>query len=127
MVAVALLDGELLPAQYEPERIAANDVQALLKKIRVRPDDELSGRFPDQMPCRIEIHLRGGTSVAREKRDYLGFHSRPMDWDDVRAKYDRLAEAAATEDLRREIADVVGDLEQRPVRDLTSLLRRATR
>ncbi|NIR44250.1 MAG: MmgE/PrpD family protein [Gemmatimonadetes bacterium] len=123
MVAVALLDGELLPAQYEPERITASDVQGLLNKIKVRPVDELSGRFPDQMPCRVEIHFRDGTNVSREKRDYLGFHSRPMDWDDVRAKYDRLAETATTEDLRGEIASVVAELEERPVRDLTSLLR----
>src|SRR5206468_1957936 len=35
MIAAALCDGELLPAQYTPERIAAKDVQDLLRRVTV--------------------------------------------------------------------------------------------
>ena len=37
MVAVALCDGKLLPAQYAPQRILAPDVQSLLRSVAVRP------------------------------------------------------------------------------------------
>src|SRR6266852_6602037 len=42
MVAVALLDGEVTPAQYSPERIVREDVQILLSKVNGRPDDAMS-------------------------------------------------------------------------------------
>jgi len=34
LLAVALLDGDVMPAQFQPERIARADVQTLLKKVR---------------------------------------------------------------------------------------------
>ena len=55
MCAAALLDGQVLPEQYEPERIAGRDVQALLRKKRVYPSNEFSKRFPAEIPVRITI------------------------------------------------------------------------
>ncbi|HYX50372.1 MAG TPA: MmgE/PrpD family protein, partial [Ktedonobacteraceae bacterium] len=57
MVAVALLDGDVSPAQYVPERIVREDVQTLLQKVTVQPDESFSKRFPAEMPCRIHITL----------------------------------------------------------------------
>ena len=36
LLAVALLDGQVLPEQFRPERIAAPDVQELLRRVEVR-------------------------------------------------------------------------------------------
>jgi len=121
MLAVALLDGEVLPAQYEPERIAAADVQELLRHVEIRPDCELSARFPTEHCARLRMRLRDGRMLEREKRDYEGFHTRPMGWDAVTAKLDRLApdlEAA----LRTQICDAVANLEQLQLVDLIQLL-----
>ena len=54
MLAVALLDGEVYPAQYEARRIAREDVQSLLRRVEVRPADDLSARFRRKYPpgCR---------------------------------------------------------------------------
>ncbi len=124
MVAVALLDGQVLPAQYEPERIVRPDVQTLLRKVVVRPREEFSRRFPGEMPCRIEIHMQNGSVHEIQKRDYEGFHTRPMRWETVAAKFDGLAAPHTDEDLRSEIREVVGDLGGRSVSELTSLLAR---
>src|ERR1700722_13628138 len=40
LLAVALLDGDVMPAQFQPDRIARADVQNLLKKVSVRPNHE---------------------------------------------------------------------------------------
>ncbi|MGH7572850.1 MAG: MmgE/PrpD family protein, partial [Gemmatimonadota bacterium] len=124
MVAVALLDGQVLPAQYEPERIVRDDVQALLRKVVVRPREEYSRRFPDEMPCRVQIHMQDGTVHETEKRDYEGFHTRPMRWETVAAKFDGLATSHADESLRAEIREAVRDLDERPVSQLTAILAR---
>src|SRR5579872_5687237 len=67
MVAVALLDGDVSPAQYLPERIVRADVQNLLRRVSIQPDETLSQRFPAAMPCRIEINLKDGRALRIEK------------------------------------------------------------
>jgi len=49
-------------------------VQTLLRRVRVRPADDLSARFPREMPCRLQIHLKDGTTYSIEKRDYEGHY-----------------------------------------------------
>ena len=46
ILAVALIDSQVMPPQYQPERIALSDVQALLQRITVRPAEDLSRRVP---------------------------------------------------------------------------------
>jgi 2-methylcitrate dehydratase len=125
MVAVALLDGQVLPAQYEPERIVREDVQSLLRRVVIRPRADFSSRFPSEMPSRVAIHMRGGTVHEIEKRDYEGFHTRPMRWETVAAKFDGLAAPWADETLRAEIREAVRALGDRPVAELMALLARA--
>src|SRR2546426_7037747 len=122
IVAVALLDGTVMPEQYRPERIAREDVQRLLRKVVVTPRPEFSARFPNESPCRFHVHLRGGRVVATEKRDYEGFHTRPMSWEAVTRKFDTLAAPYAAAALRKRIATTVRDLENRTVADLMKLL-----
>jgi 2-methylcitrate dehydratase len=124
MVAVALLDGEVTPAQYRPERIAASDVQDLLRRVHVRPDPELSRRFPDEMPCRVRVRLTEGPVLGAERSDYQGFVTRPMSFERVTAKFDALCEPHASPELRREIVEAVRHLEVSEVVELTGLLRR---
>ncbi len=125
MVAAALLDGQVTPEQYRPERILRPDVQALLRKVEIRPAADLSARFPAEMPCRIAVRLAGGRTLTREKRDYEGFLTRPMTWEVLVRKFDALAGPAADAALRREIVATVDGLETMRVRDLTRLLAAA--
>jgi 2-methylcitrate dehydratase len=125
LLAVALLDGQVLPEQYAPERIAAADVQALLRRVEVRPADDLTARFPAEHACRLRIVLDDGAVLAAEKSDYEGFLTRPMSWARAREKFDGLAEGAAEPELVAEIADTVAALDELDARDLAALLARA--
>jgi 2-methylcitrate dehydratase len=122
MVAVALLDGQVMPEQYLPERIVRPDVQQLLRRVIVRPSDELSRRFPAEMPCRLTVHLRDGRVLVKEKTDYEGFRGRPMDWSTVVVKFERLAQAYVDRGLLGEIEAAVENLDGIQVRELTRLL-----
>ena len=46
LLAVALLDGSVQPAQLAPERIGKPDAQMLLRKVKVRPDESFTARYP---------------------------------------------------------------------------------
>ncbi len=124
LLAVAVLDGEVGPRQYAPERIGADDAQRLLAKVEVRPSTELSRRFPGEMPARISVTLRDGTVLRRQQSDYEGFVTRPMSWESVARKLESLAGSRADARLRAAIVDAVDRLEAIDVRELTGLLAR---
>jgi 2-methylcitrate dehydratase len=122
MVSAAALDGEVLPPQYEPERILKDDIQSLLRRVTVVPDSGFSRRFPDEHACRLTVTLKDGRTVTREKSDYEGFHTRPMSWAKVEEKFHRLAEYGVDVFRREEIVKAVRHLDDISVKDLMALL-----
>ncbi|NBB99619.1 MAG: MmgE/PrpD family protein [Bacteroidetes bacterium] len=123
MTAVALLDDQVLPAQYAQDRIESDDVQSLLRKVTVTENPAYSARFPDHMMSDLRIHV-GGDVYETQKEAYEGFHTRPMTWDTVSEKFTRLAEPFTDAALRTALISAVDDLESIPASDLFSLLRR---
>jgi 2-methylcitrate dehydratase len=122
LVAVALLDDQVLPGQYLPERIHRSDVQSLLRKVVIRPRDDFSRRFPGEMPCSITITLDNGQTFTKEKRDYEGFLTRPMRWDTVVTKFEGLSQAHLSSQHQNEIEAAVKNLDEIHVSDLMGLL-----
>jgi 2-methylcitrate dehydratase len=125
LLAVALLDGQVLPEQFAPERIVRSDVQQLLQRVEVRPAADLSARFPAEHACRLRLRLSDGTTLAAEKHDYDGFVTRPMSWERAREKFERLATGPVEPGPAAELADAVQALDELDTRDLTTLLARA--
>ena len=126
MLAVVLLDGQLNPEQYEPSRIVADDVQALMKKVEITPSDEFSDRFPDHMPAELEVTLNDGSVFTASQDSYLGFHDNPLDWENARKKFDALVTPLTGEELREEIATIIHELDTRQVSDLTAALTKVS-
>jgi 2-methylcitrate dehydratase len=122
MLAVALIDGEVQPEQYAPERIAAADVQQLLRKVTITPESALSARFPQRLPAELEVELEDGTIFSAQREDYHGFHTNPLDWTAARAKFDRVTHAFISAAERDAIANVIATLDERPITALTRLL-----
>lgn len=122
MVSAAALDGQVMPEQYEPERIARGDIQSLLRRVTVVPDPGLSRRFPEEHACRLTVALKDGRTLIKEKYDYEGFHTRPMSWAKAEEKFHLLAEGALDTFRRQEIADAVRRLDAISIRDLLALL-----
>ncbi len=126
MVATAITDGQMMPEQYLPDRIHRQIVQVLLRNVVVRPSDVYSGRFPDEMPCRVTIHLRDGRVLMQEGRDYEGFHTHPFTWETALAKFNKLSEPYAPASLRSDISDVVAHLEDSEISELMACLAQVT-
>jgi 2-methylcitrate dehydratase len=124
LLAVALLDGDVMPAQFEPDRIMRADVQQLLKKVSVRPDQEFTDQYPAKMPAKIIVRLQDGKVIEHEVQDFPGLASRPFTWEESVEKFDRLAAGHADEGTCREIKDAVHSLESIQVADLMALLGR---
>jgi 2-methylcitrate dehydratase len=122
MVAVAILDGQVMPEQYREQRIRSQDVQTLLRKISVVQLNEYSKRFPAEMPCRITVSLLNGNVLTKEMSDYEGFHTHPMTWETALKKFDYLCRDKTDSSLLAEIVQAVESLEAIRIRELTRLL-----
>lgn len=122
MVSAALLDGQVMPDQYKPDRIERHDIQSLLKKVKVTPREDFSNRFPDEMPVRLAVRLNDGTEHTIEKSDYEGFTSRPMSWETVTAKFNLLAGPYMEREHRERLIKTVFSLEDHTIEDLVKQL-----
>jgi len=122
LLAVALLDGDVMPAQFAPDRIIKSDVQGLLKKVSVRPNREFTEVYPAKMPAKITVRMQDGQVIEHEVADYPGLASDPFTWEESVAKFDRLVAGRVDDVLAREIKDAVLSLENIQARDLTKLL-----
>lgn len=122
VVAVAVLDGDVMPAQYESGRILREDVQNLLRRVSVTANPAYSQRFPDEMPCQVRVTLSDGRTLTKEGRDYPGFVSQPMSWELATQKFKRLAAPYATDAEGKAITNAVADMDNTRVRDLMRLL-----
>ncbi|KAA2242655.1 MmgE/PrpD family protein [Chitinophaga agrisoli] len=135
LAAVLLLDGEIYPSQFEPDRINRPDVQQLLQKVEVRTGlpvhkpmklvetiDPYTARYPEKMRSKVEITFEDGRQIVQEQEDYPGFYTRPMDWQQVVKKFHKLTADAISEKRRQQVLAVVQDLENREMTDLLQLV-----
>src|SRR6202050_1405480 len=122
LLAVALLDGNVMPAQFNPERIIKPDVQNLLKKVSVRPNQEFTEVYPKKMPAKIIVRLQDGKVIEHEVQDYPGLASHPFTWEDAVQKFDALVAGRVDKGLSGEIKDAARSVENIQVRDLMKLL-----
>ena len=123
LVAVALLDHTVMPAQFAPPRLERADVQSLLCRVVVRPLAEFSARFPEEMPSRVTVMLTDGRVVTRAVSDYPGFRTRPQSWEDAESKFTALAESHCSHGVRADIVAAVRELDHITVAELADSLR----
>jgi 2-methylcitrate dehydratase len=122
LIAAALLDDQLGPAQLEEARIQAPDAQALLKRVEICPDEHFSARYPQELSARVSIRTRDQRVYVREQNGYEGGLTNPLSWERTVEKFHWLAEAFADEELRSRVIATVGLLDMLELSALTSLL-----
>ena len=122
LLAVAMLDGEVLPEQLLAERIRRPDVQLLLDKVDVETGYVYTGPYPEKMPARVSLQLKDGRILQARKDDYKGFYTRPLSWDEVIDKFHLLGRNTMDTATRNEMIRVVRGLENEEVSTLVSLL-----
>lgn len=122
MMAAVLIDGDVLPAQYLPERIRKADIQNLLQKVHVAEKKEYSDRFPKEVACDITILFKDGTKLTTEKKDYEGFYSRPASSEMSIRKFTKLSKEFTDDKLRKEIIEMIKNIEHHDVNELMELL-----
>jgi aconitate decarboxylase len=90
-VAVALLDGQVLPEQFTPARIDSDDVWELIDRTHVRLADEFADLPPEQQfAARVTLTLRDGTQHGLLVGQPKGGPANPLSNTGIIAKYRKL-------------------------------------
>ena len=95
LVSVALLDGEVTPAQFTPERIADPAVAALMQRVDVREDEAMTKAFPGTQAARIEASA-GGQRFDVLVPSSKGHEKNPASDEEIEQKFHMLARGVTT-------------------------------
>jgi 2-methylcitrate dehydratase len=90
--AVALADGTVTEAQFEPARFTDPALLELVGKIKIHRDSALSARYPAGIPNRLTVTLADGRQLVREVEFPRGHARNPMSDAEVEAKFRALVE-----------------------------------
>jgi 2-methylcitrate dehydratase len=124
LVAVALLDGELTPRQFEHERWLDPAVQALMDRTTFRADRELNRYLPQSFPAGLKITLRSGEQHEVEVPYAPGHHYAGMTEDVVAEKFRTYASGRLSLDAVAQATEFAFSLErQASLEPLMALLR----
>lgn len=123
MLAVSLIDEEMMNRQYEEERINSQDVQNLLEKVEVHENEELSKRFEsgDEMPAKLTIETQENTHTV-EKERFSGHPTDSMSWSEIENKFRETAGTRYDEERVQRIVETVKNIESYRTNDLIELL-----
>ncbi len=114
IVAAVLTDGHFSDAIFAPERIADPALHALMDRIAVEEDPELTRQFPAKVPCRIEVTTRRGERKNAVIEFPRGHHRNPMSDAEVEAKFSALAGRFLPAARARALLRLLWDLDRQP-------------
>ena len=132
-VAVTLLDGTALAAQFSPARIDADDVWGLIEKTTPRREPKFDERYEDGYNTRLEVTLRDGATRTAFVENPRGGLASPLTNAEVVEKFHALADplvgAERAELIERAVLgleslerlDVLTDLLAAPARPLFAI------
>jgi 2-methylcitrate dehydratase len=85
--AVALADGDVTLAQFEPQRFTDAALLDLVARVQVHRDKALSARYPRGIPNRVTVTLKDGRRLVREVEFPRGHAENPMTDAEVENKF----------------------------------------
>ena len=110
-VVRALIDGDICLESYSAERIGDPKALALMQRVVVQEDPQLTALFPRHLANRVSVTLVDGTSFSSEVISGPGSVETPMTGADFSAKFRRMAAAHISSQSQEQVLAFVSDLE----------------
>ncbi len=90
--AVALADGDVTLAQFDPKRFTDPALLELMAKIKLHRDASCNARYPQGIPNRLTVTLTNGRKLVKEVEFPRGHARNPMTDGEVEQKFRTLVE-----------------------------------
>lgn len=123
MVGMALLQGDLDNGSYSEENLRSRANLAFIKKLKVVEDPKLTAAYPQSMPNRITVKVKGGGEFSAQVDVPRGHPRNPMTRGEIEAKFLRLTNGKLSRKDAREALTRLWALEAERDLGFLSLLR----
>src|SRR5262245_5042176 len=111
--AVALVEGTVGTEHFAPRYLESPAIRAVMRKIEVVVDPEITAAFPSKWSCRVEAVFTDGTREVEPVGSARGDPLNPMPFDEVKAKFHALTRGVLDRETADQIVDYVESLERR--------------
>ncbi|HEY6936421.1 MAG TPA: MmgE/PrpD family protein [Terriglobales bacterium] len=121
VVAAALVDRQVTPLQFAPEKIMDSAIRAQLRKVEVVADPEIEKVFPALQRVIVTIRTTGGNEFSKQLDFPKGDPRNPLSDREIEEKFTALAEGVLSKQAQQKVKDAVWRLEK--LRSLSELMR----
>jgi 2-methylcitrate dehydratase len=111
VVAAALVDRQVTPAQFSMHKIMDPQIRAQLKKVEVVADPEIEKLFPALQRVVVTIRTTGGRELTKQLDYPKGDPRNPLTDHEIEEKFAALA-APVAKAARKKVIDAVWQLEK---------------
>ncbi len=124
VIAAALVDRKVTPAQFEPEKIMDPRIRQQLRKVEVVADPEIEKVFPALQRVEVSIETTDGRRLEMELDYPKGDPRNPLTEDEIEGKFDALAQGVLSAEKAERLKDAVWRVDELDsVTDLLDLCR----
>jgi len=111
VIAAAIADRQVTPAQFEAAKIMDPKIREQLKKIEVKADPETEKVFPKLQRVHVTVNTTDGRELAKQLDYPKGDPRNPLTDREIEEKFDALAAPVLSDDRRRRVKEAVWKLE----------------
>ena len=123
IVAVALMEGGALLAQFSPEKISEPRIRELARRVKVIADPDIDRVYPERYANRVECMLKDGRRFEIRVDFAKGSREKPLGFSDVAEKFQSLSSGEISQETQDKIIELAGKLEHLgDIRELIKLL-----
>jgi 2-methylcitrate dehydratase len=123
VIAAALVERQVSPAQFTMEKIMDPKIREQLKKVEVLADPEIEKVFPALQRVIVQIQTKDGRSFHKQLDFPKGDPRNPLTDQEIEEKFSTLAEGVLSRPAQKRLKDAVWSLERvGSVSDLMALM-----
>jgi 2-methylcitrate dehydratase len=124
VIAAALVDRQVTPVQFTPEKIMDAKIRAQLRKVEVVADPEIEKVFPALQRVIVNMTTSDGRTFSKQLDFPKGDPRNPLTDQEVEEKFGALAEGVLSTGAQRKLKEAIWNLEDsNSIRKLMALMK----
>ena len=112
VIAAALVDRQVTPAQFEMAKIMDPTIRAQLEKVEVVADPEIEKVFPALQRVIVNITTADGRTLSKQLDYPKGDPRNPLTDAEIEEKYAALADGVLSQKAQKKLKDAIWSLEK---------------
>lgn len=112
VVSHAVKYGSVRLAAFDTQRIFEEDLRALMQRIQLEADPELTSKFPNMRAARVYVHLKSGQVLEHFQPYRIGDPEAPLTDEQISEKFLELASPVISDHAAKQLLDRLWSIDQ---------------